>query len=124
MLISFVSPGRLARITGTVPTGISGFDDITSGRLPRGRVTLLSGGPGAGKTVFALASLVHGARADVPGPFIAFDEDARRALTDRVLVAPTPIRLAPRPALTAVGDLSARAALDAVLGCVRGKNRV
>lgn len=33
------------------PTGITGFDEITGGGLPRGRTTLLAGGPGSGKTI-------------------------------------------------------------------------
>jgi circadian clock protein KaiC len=40
-------------------TGIRGFDEITDGGLPRGRTTLVMGGPGCGKTVFALQSLVN-----------------------------------------------------------------
>jgi RecA/RadA recombinase len=31
-------------------TGITGLDEITGGGLPRGRTTLLMGGPGSGKT--------------------------------------------------------------------------
>ena len=30
------------------PTGIKGFDEITQGGLPKNRITLISGGPGAG----------------------------------------------------------------------------
>ncbi len=36
------------------PTGITGFDEMTGGGLPHGRTTLLAGGPGSGKTIFAL----------------------------------------------------------------------
>src|SRR5687767_8857455 len=43
-------------------TGIEGFDKITYGGLPCHRTTLVIGGPGAGKTVFALQTLVNGAR--------------------------------------------------------------
>lgn len=57
------------------PTGIAGFDEITSGGLPRGRTTLLAGGPGSGKTIFAAQFLVHGARdRGEPGIFVAFEE--------------------------------------------------
>lgn len=35
-------------------TGIQGLDEITEGGLPRGRPTLVSGGAGSGKTMFAL----------------------------------------------------------------------
>ncbi|HEX9719983.1 MAG TPA: ATPase domain-containing protein, partial [Ramlibacter sp.] len=45
-----------------VATGIAGFDDLSRGGLPRGRTTLLKGGPGSGKTVFALQCLVNAAR--------------------------------------------------------------
>ncbi len=47
--------------SGKVATGISGFDEIARGGLPRGRVTVLLGGPGCGKTIFALQSLAAGA---------------------------------------------------------------
>ena len=40
------------------PTGIEGFDAITGGGLPAGRPTLLCGGPGCGKTIFAMEFLV------------------------------------------------------------------
>jgi len=54
-------------------TGIKGFDDITQGGLPLGRSTLIMGGPGCGKTVFALQSLVYGARkSHEAGLFVAF----------------------------------------------------
>jgi circadian clock protein KaiC len=66
----------------TIPkacTGIDGFDDITNGGLPRGRTTLFEGGPGSGKTIMALQTLVNGARLhDEPGIFVAFEESAER----------------------------------------------
>ncbi len=62
-----------------VPTGIDGFDQMTHGGLPRGRTTLLSGGPGSGKTIFALQFLVRGAQNyQEPGIFVAFEETAKR----------------------------------------------
>lgn len=63
------------------PTGIVGFDEITYGGLPRGGVTLVVGGPGAGKTIFALQSLVNGARVmKEPAIFVAFEEPAEQIL--------------------------------------------
>src|SRR5205085_8188017 len=57
-----------------LPTGIEGFDDITNGGLPRGRTTLLSGGPGSGKTLFGLRFLAYGARnRGEGGIFVAFE---------------------------------------------------
>jgi len=56
-------------------TGIEGFDEITGGGLPRGRPTLVCGGPGCGKTLFAAEFLVRGAaQLGEPGVFMAFEE--------------------------------------------------
>jgi len=57
-----------------VPTGIVGFDEITGGGVPQGRPTLVCGGPGCGKTLFALAFLAHGAMHGEPGLFVTFEE--------------------------------------------------
>jgi circadian clock protein KaiC len=58
-------------------TGIPGFDEITHGGLPQNRTTLVAGGPGTGKTVFALQALVNGARLYCePGIFVAFEENS------------------------------------------------
>jgi circadian clock protein KaiC len=57
-----------------VATGIEGFDDITGGGLPEGRPTLVCGGPGCGKTLFALEFLVHAAIRGESGVFVTFEE--------------------------------------------------
>lgn len=65
------------------PTGIYGFDEITGGGVPRGRTTLLKGGPGSGKTVFALEFLVDGWRESAePGVFVAFEETSTRIVAN------------------------------------------
>ncbi|MDB5849090.1 MAG: hypothetical protein JWP29_2842 [Rhodoferax sp.] len=65
------------------PTGITGFDDITGGGLPRGRTTLVIGGPGSGKTILGLQFLVHGVHHDQsPGIFVAFEERVSRILSN------------------------------------------
>ncbi|MEO7732467.1 MAG: circadian clock protein KaiC [Kofleriaceae bacterium] len=57
------------------PSGIAGFDQITGGGLPRGRTSLVCGGAGCGKTLFAMEFLVNGAvHHGEPGVFLAFDE--------------------------------------------------
>jgi circadian clock protein KaiC len=55
-------------------TGIAGFDEVTSGGLPKGRPTLVCGGPGCGKTLFSLQFLIYGAEHGEPGVFVAFEE--------------------------------------------------
>ncbi len=66
-----------------MPTGIEGFDEITSGGLPRGRTTLVLGGPGCGKSVFALQTLVRGAvDTQEASVFVAFEESAKQIVTN------------------------------------------
>src|SRR4030081_162768 len=60
-------------------SGIIGFDEMTGGGPPSGRTSLLGGGPGAAKTIFALQFLVHGVKSEgEPGIFVAFEESAAR----------------------------------------------
>jgi circadian clock protein KaiC len=57
------------------PTGIQGLDELTQGGLPRGRPSLVCGGPGCGKTLMAMEFLVRGIREyDEPGVFVSFEE--------------------------------------------------
>ena len=57
------------------PTGITGFDEISGGGLPRGRPTLVCGASGCGKTVFGMEFLLQGAALyGEPGVFISFEE--------------------------------------------------
>jgi len=58
------------------PTGIAGLDEVTMGGLPRGRTTLVTGGPGCGKTLLGVQFLVRGAEMGEPGVFVAFEETA------------------------------------------------
>jgi circadian clock protein KaiC len=56
------------------PTGITGFDIITGGGLPRGRPTLVCGSAGSGKTLLGMQFLVHGASIGEPGVMVSFEE--------------------------------------------------
>jgi circadian clock protein KaiC len=61
-----------------VLTGIKGFDEITQGGIPKGRTTLVCGGPGTGKTMMALEFLVRGAKEfKEPGVFFSFEESVK-----------------------------------------------
>jgi circadian clock protein KaiC len=59
-----------------IPTGISSFDIIAKGGLPRNRTTLISGTAGSGKTIFAVQFIAAGIEAGAPGVFVTFEESA------------------------------------------------
>lgn len=68
-----VSPAR-NQLT-KAPTGILGLDEITAGGFPKGRLTLICGGPGCGKSLLAAEFLVQGAlRYHEPGIYLSFEE--------------------------------------------------
>ena len=55
--------------------GIQGLDEITCGGFPRGRPTLVCGGPGSGKTMLGLEFLARGALDyNEPGVLVSFEE--------------------------------------------------
>ena len=75
--IEDVGTGTLSALS-KIPTGIQGFDEITEGGLPEGRVSLVAGAAGSGKTVFAMSFLVNGAEQyGDPGLFVSFEETSR-----------------------------------------------
>lgn len=62
-------------------SGIRGLDEVTGGGLPTGRPTILSGGPGCGKTMMAMQFLVRGAELyGEPGVFVAFEETPKELI--------------------------------------------
>ena len=62
-------------------TGIAGFDEISEGGLPQGRIGIVVGEPGAGKTVFALQTLVNRALLlGEGGLFVNFEEPSERVI--------------------------------------------
>src|ERR1700731_15857 len=68
-------PARIATGIAKSRTGISGFDEITGGGLPRGRASLVCGSAGCGKTQLAMEFITRGARDfNEPGVFVSFEE--------------------------------------------------
>ena len=57
-------------------TGVPGLDDILLGGLATGRVFLLEGSPGTGKTTMALRFLLEGARSGQRGLYVTLSETA------------------------------------------------
>ena len=59
----------------TVKTGIPGLDELISGGFPEGRVNLLVGGPGTGKTILASQFLYNGlTKFNENGIYVSLDE--------------------------------------------------
>ena len=48
------------KIIGRVPTGIKGLDEAMSGGFVKDSINLIAGGPGSGKSIFALQYLIKG----------------------------------------------------------------
>ena len=64
-------------MSGAMPkalTGVPGLDDILLGGLAAGRVFLLEGSPGTGKTTMALSFLLEGAKLGERGLYITLSE--------------------------------------------------
>lgn len=69
-----LASGRPDQLT-KVSTGILGLDRITGGGLPAGRLIVVAGGPGSGKSILTLQILANRVRLHgEPGLFISFEE--------------------------------------------------
>jgi len=80
--VAELHPTRAAELPKAL-TGIWGLDEVTRGGLPKGRPTLVCGGPGSGKTLLALTFLVNGAvRFDEPGVLMTFEENGDEIASD------------------------------------------
>jgi len=59
-----------------IPTRIAGLDEILKGGIPEKRTTIISGGPGCGKSIFGIEFLYNGVRQGHPGIYVTFEERA------------------------------------------------
>lgn len=57
-----------------ISTGIAGLDEMLGGGFPEGRIILVCGGPGTGKTIFSFQFLVEGAKGGEKGVYITLEE--------------------------------------------------
>ena len=66
-----------------VRTGVIGFDELISGGFKRFTVNLVTGGPGSGKTIFAIQYLVNGIeKFDENALYITFEEKKEKLYDD------------------------------------------
>ena len=117
------------------PTGILGLDLMTGGGFPTGRTTVVEGGPGAGKTVLSLQTMLYGCRAkNEPAIFVTCEEnpehvhaniagfDWGETVEERELLAVVDARPGYRMIVSGDLDLSGLlAAVDARVNSIKAK---
>ncbi|MEM4389419.1 MAG: ATPase domain-containing protein [Candidatus Micrarchaeia archaeon] len=63
-----------------VRTGIRGLDEMLRGGIPARRHVLVCGGPGTGKTLFAVQYIYSGAKEGEKGVYITLEEEPREII--------------------------------------------
>lgn len=70
-------------MSDSVPTGVPGLDELISGGFPRGRIVLVIGGPGTGKTILASQFLYSGiSEHQENGILVSLDESKNHFLSE------------------------------------------
>jgi len=68
-----------------IPTGINGLDELLNGGIPEGRVVLVIGGPGSGKTTLASQFLYKGiSDYEENGIFVSLDEEKQHYYNEMI----------------------------------------
>ncbi|MCP5503491.1 MAG: circadian clock protein KaiC [Leptospiraceae bacterium] len=66
-----------------IQTGIKGLDEVLHGGIPQGRITMLKGSAGTGKTLLAIEILLKSAMLDKePGVYISFENTVNQIMED------------------------------------------
>jgi circadian clock protein KaiC len=63
-------------VLGSIPFGISAFDEILGGGLAQGTSTVVAGSPGTGKTLLSMHFIAEGVRRNEPSLLVEFVEDS------------------------------------------------
>ncbi len=65
-----------------VSTGVPGFDELIRSGFKEYSINLVAGGPGTGKTIFAMQFLLEGIRKKEPSLYITFEEKKEKFYED------------------------------------------
>jgi len=65
-----------------ISTGVKGLDELLGGGLLPGRVYVVTGPPGSGKTTLGIQFLIEGAKNNEKGVYISIVDDARTIIQD------------------------------------------
>ena len=68
------------RVKKFLTTGVPGFDELFGNGIPLGSAVLVSGGAGAGKTIFCLQTLIHHATQGKTCFYMTFEESKPRLM--------------------------------------------
>ena len=68
------------------PTGIPGFDKLCNGGLVRNNTYVVTGGPGAGKSIFLLQYLWTGLAYNENGLYVSFESDLTDVMQDAYIL--------------------------------------
>lgn len=74
--------GELLKSMERVPTGVEGLDGLIGGGLIPGRLYLITGPPGSGKTTIGIQFLIKGAEENEKGLYISLVDDPKSILQD------------------------------------------
>lgn len=74
--------GEILKSLDRVPSGVPGLDELIGGGFLPGRVYLVTGPPGSGKTTMGIQFLVEGAKNGEKGVFVSLVENPRIILQD------------------------------------------
>jgi len=65
-----------------IPTGIPGLDSVINGGFKLNNINLVAGGPGSGKTIFAIQFIIEGIKRGENGIYITFEEKKKKFYED------------------------------------------
>ena len=65
-----------------ISSGVAGFDKLVQGGFKEKSINLLVGGPGSGKTIFAIMFLIEGLKKGESGFYITFEEKKEKLYED------------------------------------------
>lgn len=72
--IETIEPGEPARVTGRIPTGVPGLDELMDGGIGAGEATVVVGPSGIGKTIFGLRFVTEGLAHDERCLYVTFQD--------------------------------------------------
>jgi KaiC/GvpD/RAD55 family RecA-like ATPase len=69
-----------------IPSGLAGLDVMLKGGFPKGRIILIRGTPGMGKTILCAQYLYKGAKQNEKGLFVSLEETEEQLVREMYLV--------------------------------------